>query len=44
MENSNRGNTKVESRMINSQKTEIRQDNKKHLDLVDKIRKEADKK
>ena len=44
MENSNRDNRNVESKMKNSQKIEIRQDNKKHLELVDKIRKEAGKK
>lgn len=44
MKNSNRDNRNAETKMINSQKTEIRQDNKKHLELVDKIRKEAGKK
>ncbi len=44
MENSNRVDRKVESKMVNSQATEIRQENKKHLELVDKIRKEAGKK
>ena len=44
MENTNRNNKNVESKMIGGQKVEIRQDNKKHLELVDKIRKEASKK
>lgn len=44
MENSNKSSEKVEARMINSKNTEIRQDNKKHLELVDKIRKEASEK
>ncbi len=44
MENNNRVDRKVETKMVNSQVTEIRQENKKHLELVDKIRKEAGKK
>ena len=44
MNNSNNSNKKIESRMSNRGKIEIRQDNKKHLELVDKIRKEASEK
>ena len=44
MEKNNNSNKKIESGIANNRKLEIRQDNKKHLELVDKIRKEAGKK
>lgn len=44
MKDNNKSNKKIEYRTVNHGKLEIRQDNKKHLELVDKVRKEASKK